>query len=90
MKQDTLEGRAKTKNGVIRLCFSVLCILLEAAFIIIMITRLNEYAEIVNLLTRVFAGILVLALYAMDHSDTCVSDHGCSIISAHRIKWRNP
>ena len=39
MKQDTLEGRAKTKNGVIRLCFSVLCILLEAAFIIIVITR---------------------------------------------------
>ena len=64
MRQDTLEGRAKTKNGVIRLCFSVLCILLEAAFIIIVITRLNEYAEIVNLLTRVFAGILVLALFA--------------------------
>lgn len=100
MKQDTLEGRAKTKNGVIRLCFSVLCILLEAAFIIIVITRLNEYAEIVNLLTRVFAGILVLALYgirsdlfhenAVDHSDTCVSDHGCSTVSADRIKWRNP
>ena len=85
MRQDTLEGRAKTKNGVIRLCFSVLCILLEAAFIIIVITRLNEYAEIVNLLTRVFAGILVL-----DHSDTCVSDHGSSAVSADRIKWRNP
>ena len=70
MKQDTLEGRAKTKNGVIRLCFSVLCILLEAAFIIIMITRLNEYAEIVNLLTRVFAGILVLALYASDQTSS--------------------
>lgn len=70
MKQDTLEGRAKTKNGVIRLCFSVLCILLEAAFIIIVITRLNEYAEIVNLLTRVFAGILVLALYASDQTSS--------------------
>ena len=70
MKQDTLEGRAKTKNGIIRLCFSVLCILLEAAFIIIVITRLNEYAEIVNLLTRVFAGILVLALYASDQTSS--------------------
>lgn len=70
MKQDTLEGRAKTKNGVIRLCFSVLCILLEAAFIIIVITRLNEYAEIVNLLTRVFAGILVLALYASNQTSS--------------------
>lgn len=32
MKQDTLEGRAKTKNGVKRLCFSAVCILLEAVF----------------------------------------------------------
>lgn len=46
MKQDTLEGRAKTKNGVKRLCFSAVCILLEAAFIIAMITKLNQYAEI--------------------------------------------
>ena len=35
-----------------------------------MITRLNEYAEIVNLLTRVFAGILVLALYASDQTSS--------------------
>ena len=52
MKQDTLESRAITKNGVKRLCFSGFCILLEAAFIIVMITRLNEYAEIINLITR--------------------------------------
>lgn len=26
MKQDTLEGKAKTKNGVKRLCFSIICI----------------------------------------------------------------
>ena len=32
MKQDTLEGKAKTKNGVKRLCFSVVCILLEVIF----------------------------------------------------------
>ena len=29
MKQDTLEGKARTKNGVKRLCFSIICILLE-------------------------------------------------------------
>ena len=34
MKQDTLEGKAKTKNGVKRLCFSIICILLEVIFII--------------------------------------------------------
>ncbi len=32
MKQDTLEGKAKTKNGVKRLCFSIVCILLEVSF----------------------------------------------------------
>ena len=29
MKQDTLEGKAKTKNGVKRLCFSIICILIN-------------------------------------------------------------
>ena len=57
MKQDTLEGRAKTKNGVKRLCFSIVCILLEVIFIIVMVTRLNEYAEVVNLFTRLFRGM---------------------------------
>ena len=60
MKQDTLEGKAKTKNGVKRLCFSIICILLEVVFIITIVTRLNEYAEIINLFTRILSGILVL------------------------------
>lgn len=66
MKQDTLEGKAKTKNGVKRLCFSIICILLEVVFIITIVTRLNEYAEIINLFTRILSGILVLRLYASD------------------------
>ncbi len=70
MKENTIEGRAKTKNGVKRLCFSAVCILLEIAFLMIMITRLNEYAEIVNLITRLFAGVLVLALYASDKTSS--------------------
>ena len=70
MKQDTLESRAITKNGVKRLCVSGFCILLEAAFIIVMITRLNEYAEIINLITRLFAGILVLFLYSSDKTSS--------------------
>ena len=70
MKQGTLESRAITKNGVKRLCFSGFCILLEAAFIIVMITRLNEYAEIINLITRLFAGILILFLYSSDKTSS--------------------
>ena len=55
MKQDTLEGKAKTNNGVKRLCFAIICILLEVIFIITIVTRLNEYAEIINLFTRILS-----------------------------------
>ena len=70
MKHDTLEGKAKTKNGVKRLCFSIICILLEVIFIITIVTRLNEYAEIINLFTRILSGILVLGLYASNKTSS--------------------
>ena len=70
MKQDTLEGRAKTKNGVKRLCFSGFCILLEVLFAMVMLTKLNRYAEFVNLLTRILAGGLVLGLYASNKTSS--------------------
>ena len=38
MKDTTLEGRAKAKNGVTRLVFSVVCILLEAIFVLLLFT----------------------------------------------------
>ena len=64
MKTTTVEGRAKTKNGVTRLVFSVLCILLEVIFIVSLFTRLNRYAEAINILTRVLALIIILNMYA--------------------------
>ena len=70
MKQDTLEGKAKTTNGIKRLCFSIICIFLEVIFIITIVTRLNEYAEIINLFTRILSGILVLRLYASDKTSS--------------------
>mgnify|MGYP007091290846 CR=1 FL=1 len=96
MKQDTLEGRAKTKNGVKRLCFSAVCILLEAAFIIAMITKLNQYAEIINLMTRLLAGVLVLKLYASDQTssmgyfDPCIPYLGSGIVLTDWSQWRYP
>jgi len=44
MKQDTLEGKAKTKNGVKRLCFSIICILLEVVFIIT-VEKMRSYRK---------------------------------------------
>ena len=64
MKDTTLEGRAKTKNGVTRLVFSVVCILLEVIFILLLFTGLNRYAEAINLCTRVLGLIVILNMYA--------------------------
>ena len=50
--------------------FSIICILLEVVFIITIVTRLNEYAEIINLFTRILSGILVLRLYASDKTSS--------------------
>lgn len=63
-------GQSKNEKRCHSIMLFGALLLLEAAFIIIVITRLNEYAEIVNLLTRVFAGILVLALYASDQTSS--------------------
>ncbi len=78
MKQDTLESRAITKNGVKRLCFFPdFAYYWKLLFIIVMITRLNEYAEIINLITRLFAGILVLVfLYSSDKNFVYEKCHG--------------
>ena len=85
MKSTTVEGRAKTKNGVTRLVFSVICILLEVIFIILMFTKLNRYAEAVNLLTRVVGVIVILNMYA---SDPHVPDHGTWTVSSGRSeRW---
>lgn len=70
MKHNTIEGRAKTKNGIKRLAFSGICIIFEIVFIILLFTRLNAYAEAVNLITRLIAVSLVLRLYASNQTSS--------------------
>lgn len=91
MKDTTLEGRAKTKNGVTRLVFSVVCILLEVIFVLLLFTGLNRYAEAINLCTRILGLIVILNMYAspvtsidqdaVDFPDHGISDHGTYIVS---------
>ena len=98
MKQDTLEGKAK-QNGVKRLCFSIICILLEVIFIITIVTRLNEYAEIINLFTRILSGILVLGLYASNKTSSMkmpwvilnsnFPNYGCRPVFVDWFEWRH-
>ena len=98
MKDTTLEGRAKTKKGVARLAFSVLCILLEVVFIVALFTRLNRYAEALNLLTKSvgtdchFEYVCIAGHIddqdALDSSDPRISDHGTWTVSAGWSEWR--
>ena len=41
MKEKTYEGTKKTQNGLKRMFFSALAILLQAVFMVYMLTRLN-------------------------------------------------
>lgn len=43
MSNSTLEGKKKTENGVKRLIFSVLAILFQVGFMLMVFKRLNAY-----------------------------------------------
>lgn len=70
MSSHTLEGKKKTQNGVKRLMFSVLSILLEVLFLIAIFKGLNEYAVFIDNLTRIFAVILVLKIYGRNETSS--------------------
>ena len=65
-----MEGKKKTQNGVKRLAFTVLSILLEVVFLIGIFKGLNEYAVFIDNLTRIFAVILVLKIYGRNETSS--------------------
>lgn len=66
-EKKTLENKANTKNGILRLFFVAIAILLEAAFLIgLFVTGLDKYAEIIAIVTRVAAMFLVLGIYSQN------------------------
>ena len=67
---ETYEGKQKSKNGIKRLIFSVLSILLQVVFLVLIFTRLNEYAGIIDWTTRVLAILLVLFIYSQNQTAT--------------------
>ncbi len=65
--EKTLEKKANTKNGILRMVFVVIAILLEAAFLIGMfMTGLDRYAEVIAVVTRVLALFLILGIYSQN------------------------
>lgn len=61
--EKTIEKKAATKNGVSRLIFAAISILLEAVLFVLLFTKLNQYAEWINIATRILALVLVLSIY---------------------------
>ena len=59
----TVEGKAKTRNGVKRLIFVIISILIEVLFVLSIIIKFNEHAEWISIATRVLALLLVLVIY---------------------------
>ena len=69
-ENQTFEGKASSKNGVKRMIFVVLSIVLELLLILMMFTRLNGYATWIDFLTRVLALIMVLVIYSKSVTST--------------------
>lgn len=64
----TFEGKKTSENGIKRLFFSVLSILLQIVFIVVIFTKLNEYATILDMMTTTVALLLVLWIYGKNQT----------------------
>ena len=67
-KSKTTEGESSVKNGVLRMVFVIIAILLELGFILIIILRFNYLAQWINIVTRIVAAIIVLGIYSQHRS----------------------
>ena len=71
----TMEGRAKRKNGVKRMIFAVFAIALEITLIFLLLTTLHSFATWIEIVLHFLALILVLKIY------------GQNITSAMKMPW---
>lgn len=63
-EKQTVENKAKVKNGMLRLIFVSVALILQVALFVVLFTKLNDYATWINLLIRIAAIILVLIVYS--------------------------
>ena len=62
----TFETRAKTRNGVKRMLFALVAIVLQFALIFLLLTSLQNLATWIDIVIRILAVILVLWIYGMN------------------------
>nr|MCR4739766.1 cardiolipin synthase [Lachnospiraceae bacterium] len=69
IKEKTYEKKASTKNGILRLVFVALSLILETFFFWgIFFTRLQNYISIITVANRLVAFGLVVAIYSQYRS----------------------
>lgn len=66
MSANTLESRKNVQNGVRRLIFCGISILLQLGFFALLLTKLYNWASIIDIVLRVTAFALVLVLYGQN------------------------
>ncbi len=59
----TMEGEAEVKNGIVRMVFAGIAIILEVLFILAVYRYWTEKAEWIAIITRILAAFLVLLIY---------------------------
>ena len=64
--KDTLEGKAKRKNGVKRMIFAIIAIALEITLIFFLLTELHSIATWIEIILHLLALVLVLRIYGKE------------------------
>ena len=68
----TMESKANIKNGMIRLVFTAVAVLLEVVLMLGMfLTGLGRYAEVIAVVSRILALLLVLGICSQNKKMTC-------------------
>lgn len=70
MSKKTVEKKTANRNGIARMIFALLSLVLELVFIVMLFFWLNEYVEWINIGTRIFALLLVLVIYGQHKSES--------------------
>ena len=67
-KSKSTEGESTVKNGVLRMVFVLLAILLELLFVLAVFFYFNEHAQWIQIVTRIAAAVIVLGIYSQHRS----------------------
>lgn len=60
------ENKSSMKNSVRRIIIAGIGVLIQIIWVVVLVMRLNQYSQIITLLTVAIELVLVLAVYSMD------------------------